>query len=781
MKTRSICIATPDILGPIRNGGIGSACFEIAKVWRRAGHEVTILYANDGYTEMRNDSWLRIYDDLGITFVMCPTAPQTGVWPALQRPWNVWQWLKTRTFDLVYFPEWRAAGLYAIQAKRAGLGFEHTTMIVGAHSPTNWHSTGSLHFPRAIDEIMLDSAERQAVAFADMVISPSRYMLDHMRREHWTLPRDVRVIPNPFSGRDMGPAENAGASIAELVFFGRLERRKGLIIFAKALSLIPEEMRARLKITFLGKPGDAPDFSLPFLSENRTPGFRDWKILDNYSSHEALAYLRGPGRLAVIASLVENSPMTVRECIALDIPFIASKVGGIPELIAPDDREAVLFEPTPTHLAAAIMRVVRSSAVRVRSAFADETVAAAWDAAVGDRPAPPVASNAGTPRVSVVVTTFNRPASLAEAIEGLRQQSWPSLEVVLVDDGSTDPAARAYLDSIEGAFRSAGWKLIRQANRYLGAARNAGWRAATGDLVIFHDDDNYSPPDLVETYVRAILNSGADIATCTMAPYRGRRPAGPSRQTGRVWTFIGNGTGAGLYVNGFGDAHACFRRSALEATGGFTEDYGVGHEDWEIFGRAALMGLTIITVPEPLFWYRENDDAMLRGRASADVDFMRSLRPYLGAVAGPLRPALQFALAQSLRRVPRAEIETALSAEALCLSILPRHLRSEHALRHACARPFSWIEALKSRRFSPRETSALRRLGRIGPDRSQTMDLFTLASAALPRQLRSREAILDIASLRQSWQRIAFRHPGRVAYWLAARRVQRAARRMTWR
>jgi len=779
MTTRSICIATPDIFGPIRNGGIGSACFEIAKVWRGKGHKVTILYANDGYRETPSDLWLRIYADLGITFVMCPTAPQMGVRPALQRPWNVWQWLRTQQFDVAYFPEWRAAGLYAIQAKRAGLDFHTTKMIVGAHSPTNWHSTGSQHFPISIDEVMLDSAERQAVAFADMVISPSRYMLDYMRQQNWILPQDVRVIPNPFSSRPIGAARDRLAPIDELVFFGRLERRKGLMIFVKALSQIPDEIRTRLKVTFLGKPGDSAELTLSFISENCMSGFRSWTILSEYDSHQALTYLQVPGRLAVIPSLVENSPMTVRECIALDIPFIAANIGGIPELIAEDAREAVLFEPTPSHLAAAIARVVRHGAVRVRSAFADEAVAADWCAAVSDVPAPPASTGENT-RVSVVVTTFNRPSCLAEAIQGLRQQTWRSLEVVLVDDGSTTPEAIAYLDSLEKEFCTAGWKLIRQENRYLGAARNAGWRAATGDLVIFHDDDNYSPPDLVETYVRAILNSGADIATCTMAPYRGQRPEGPSRQTQRVWNFIGNGTGAGLYLNCFGDAHACFRRSALEATGGFTEDYGIGHEDWEIFARASLMGLTIINVPEPLFWYRESDNAMLRGRTFADADFMRSLRPYLDAVAGPLRPALQFALAQSLRGENAVEVHTSHSAEALCLSVLPPNLRSEHALRYASARPLSWFAALGSGRFSLREAAALRRLARIGADRSRTMDLFALASAALPRQMRSREKIMDIASFRQSWQRIAFRHPGRVSYWLAARRVQRAARKRLW-
>ncbi|MBB5755114.1 glycosyltransferase [Prosthecomicrobium pneumaticum] len=779
MTARSICIATPDIVGPIRNGGIGTACFEIAKLWRAAGHEVTILYANDGYQETPDKGWLRVYDDLGITFVMCPEARQSGVRPILQRPWNVWQWLKTRRFDVVYFPEWRAAGLYAIQAKRAGLDFQTTTMIVGTHSPTNWHSSGGMHFPESIDDIILDSAERQAVALADVVISPSLYMLDHLRREAWVLPEDVRMIPNPFSIRPSGPRRDPHEPIDELVFFGRLERRKGLMIFVKALAQLPKETAARLKVTFLGKPGDRPGWALSFIAESRPPGFADWRTLDNLGSHEALAYLQGRGRLAVMPSLTENSPMTVRECIALGIPFLAAKVGGIPELVAEDNREAVLFEPRPLDLVAAIVRAVGGGAVAADSAFKDEDVASAWRA-VAERVVRPARSDESRrPRVSVVVTTFNRPRALAEALQGLRAQTWQPLEVVVVDDGSTDPAALAQLDGLEAEFRAAGWTIIRQGNQYLGAARNAGWRAATGDLVIFHDDDNYSPPDLVETYVRAILTSGADIATCTMAPYRGERPAGRSREAGRVWAFVGNGTGMGLYLNGFGDAHACFRRSALEATGGFTEDYGVGHEDWEIFGRASLMGLTIVNVPEPLFWYRESDDAMLRGRAFADVDFVRSLRPYLDAVPGALRPALQFALSRSLR-VTMSELDTTLSVETLCLSILPAHLRSERALREACAGPTSWRVALRALRLSYTDMAVLRRLGRVGAERSETMDLAALAFAALPRQMRSRERILDLASFRQSWQRIAFRHPYNISYWLAARRLQRAARKMIW-
>ena len=53
-----------------------------------------------------------------------------------------------------------------------------------------------------------------------------------------------------------------------------------------------------------------------------------------------------PGTLAVMPSLQDNSPNTVYECLEHGIPFIASNVGGVPELIAPEDHARVLFEPT---------------------------------------------------------------------------------------------------------------------------------------------------------------------------------------------------------------------------------------------------------------------------------------------------------------------------------------------------------------------------------------------------------------------------------------------------
>lgn len=86
------------------------------------------------------------------------------------------------------------------------------------------------------------------------------------------------------------------------------------------------------------------------------------------------------------------------------------------------------------------------------------------------------------PRVSVVIATFNGARTLTNALESVTRLNYPDYEVILVDDGSVDTTP-------EIAARFASVRYLRQENMGLSAARNAGIRAATGEIVAFTDDD----------------------------------------------------------------------------------------------------------------------------------------------------------------------------------------------------------------------------------------------------------------------------------------------------
>ncbi len=87
------------------------------------------------------------------------------------------------------------------------------------------------------------------------------------------------------------------------------------------------------------------------------------------------------------------------------------------------------------------------------------------------------------PLISVVIPCYNHAHFLAEAIESVRAQSYPRIEIVVVDDGSTDQTA-------EVARRYPGLRYLRQRNQGLAAARNAGLHASTGRYLVFLDADD---------------------------------------------------------------------------------------------------------------------------------------------------------------------------------------------------------------------------------------------------------------------------------------------------
>ncbi|MCL2807145.1 MAG: glycosyltransferase family 2 protein [Coriobacteriia bacterium] len=110
--------------------------------------------------------------------------------------------------------------------------------------------------------------------------------------------------------------------------------------------------------------------------------------------------------------------------------------------------------------------------------------------------------------VSVIVPIYNVEPYLRQCLESVAAQSHKALEVVLVDDGSTDGSP-----SIAEEYAALyGWLLIRQANQGLSAARQAGLNSSAGLYVTFLDSDDLLAPDAIEVSLEALLAHDVDIA-----------------------------------------------------------------------------------------------------------------------------------------------------------------------------------------------------------------------------------------------------------------------------
>jgi len=201
------------------------------------------------------------------------------------------------------------------------------------------------------------------------------------------------------------------------------------------------------------------------------------------------------------------------------------------------------------------------------------------------------------PRVSVVVCSFNGARTIATCLEGLLQLDYPDVEIIVVDDGSTDSTA-----TIAGSFDV---RLVQTPNRGLSAARNTGARAAAGEIIAYIDDDASPDPRWLRYLVAPLLErdhaavGGPNILTGptgTLAACVARAPGGPTPVL-RTESEADHVPGCNLAV----------RASCLDAIGGFDHRFRVAGDDVDLCWRIAQRGWTIGFSPSAVVWHQARD------------------------------------------------------------------------------------------------------------------------------------------------------------------------------
>src|SRR5688500_8886872 len=121
-----ICIATTDIVGPVRNGGVGTALTGLAEALAEGGHQVTILYASTLYRNGSLEEMRRLYGAKGIAFDDLSGADRgrLNFQPTFDGPaypvidsYLTYEALRGRSFDVIHFPDYKGLGFYSAMAK----------------------------------------------------------------------------------------------------------------------------------------------------------------------------------------------------------------------------------------------------------------------------------------------------------------------------------------------------------------------------------------------------------------------------------------------------------------------------------------------------------------------------------------------------------------------------------------------------------------------------------------------------------------------------------------
>jgi GT2 family glycosyltransferase len=226
----------------------------------------------------------------------------------------------------------------------------------------------------------------------------------------------------------------------------------------------------------------------------------------------------------------------------------------------------------------------------------------------------------GTVRISVVIPTYQRRASIRRAVEALARQTLPAteFEVIVPIDGSDD-GTKEMLDGFQAPFRLTA---IWQPNQGRAAARNAGAGLANGELIVFLDDDMEPVPGFLQAHLDA-HPAGSRRAVVGPVPIPADSSAPP------IVSYRRDATNALLarlaqpgYRLGFRDVYTgnlSLERGVLCQVGGLDETFKLyGHEDYELAYRLAKAGVEFGYSPDAVAY--QQYDKTFAGLARDCVD-----------------------------------------------------------------------------------------------------------------------------------------------------------------
>jgi glycosyltransferase involved in cell wall biosynthesis len=644
-NTKRICLVTDELAGTQPSGGIGAAFLELARGLVQSGFQVDILYSQARYFDTPDfENALRDkYKDIGANiFMLNPYASTTPAFVPSKISYAIYKWLEARDNDYlaVHFHDYKGFGFFSALAKAQGLSLLQTKLVVQIHGPSRWALEANSQFFSHPEQLRIDYLEKVSVELSDYIVAPSKYILDWIDGNNFNTEKckSKLVIPNclPPVKTQARPNSNYAAGVKTFIFFGRHEQRKGLRIFCEALNLAKDSLASHgIKIVFLGGLGVVNDAPSLFHLESQAINWHfDFELVTNLNRDEALDYiLKQENPLVCICSPYENSPYTVFEVMHLGLPLVASNKGGAIELFA-DANYPGLIEMIPKELARVMIENLNRRMPAPESANTAASIVSQWvnfhESLHGTREIshPLLSCRNSLPLISVVVVHHERPKKLADAVDSIISQKYPRIELIVVDDGSRTSETLDYVvQRIEPKVHQAGGKVIYRENGYLGAARNTGLNAATGDYICFLDDDDYALPNMISDLFIAAKSSAGDfvVALNTYMPVEQREKFIAEKKVDHIASYIPTGGphSLGCLENCFGAATGLFNVRSLRELGGYSEIQGVGHEDYELYTKISSKGKRIWILPRVLYFYEVGRPSML-SQTSLSENFSRN-------------------------------------------------------------------------------------------------------------------------------------------------------------
>lgn len=619
-EPKKICIVANDFpdIGIQKETGFILNFF--AKVLIKCQFQVKIVYSNpaiDSNTIQKIKH--KAFKKNGINIDILDISQYWNWLPEYFRnPKAVYEYFMTSTerYDVILFPDSGFDGYYCLKCRKSMPCFEKSLIGIICTGSTQWineHQMDPIGYYNAIKS----DFERASMGLADFVISPYHYLITWMEERKWIIPDTKIVLPPVFYSDDKWNFHLNQAIpidyIDEIVFAGDIYNQSDFSVVIAGLELFPKSLFGSTNITILGNFSQEQINTIKEKNRLESLQLNQLRIIDTKTPTEAIEYLTGNNQLVVITQITDLFPHIMYTCVQKTIPYICMNSGGLKELIHPKDHDWALFHPRPQSLVNRIQFVMHHQKLtppllseQVLNSF-DNTFTSITNLANQSREKESMECKKIKNLVSVIIPTYNRPKLLEKAVESALAQTYQNIEIIIVDDGSTDPCVSPLLDKIQKNNKI---HIIRKENAYLGAARNAGVQAAKGDYIVFLDDDNILFPEFIERCLQILICEGSDCVLPAMQRFSLSDPSiffWASAGGGCPGQFMATSI---LQENHYGDAGMLIKKNVcLEFP--FLEHYKRGWTDWALLLDLHLSNVKISCYPRPLYHYLVSSDSML--------------------------------------------------------------------------------------------------------------------------------------------------------------------------
>lgn len=531
--------------------------------------------------------------------------------------------------DYIEAPGFRAHGLVPLQARRGADPLLAETTIALRISPTSELLNLQNGMLRQPGNQRLAELEREQLRLADRLLWPGGDCLDLYRRYYsgLELPADARIRPpldRDLASEPVTPAPVASTEPLRLLYLGDLDRAGGVLDLVEACWALPPES---WRLTVAGADTHTAGMGLSVRETIELMSAEDRRI--EFAGPLAGAELRerlAATDLLVAPSRLETLAVAALEAMAAGVPVLATPVGDLVEAVEDGVTGWLAAGIGRQPLGAALRRLetdrgelerVRGSGAPARRAaqLADpEAILDAYDELLADRRPPPARPADPPPLVTGVVPYYSAPEYVGEAVASLLAQTHREIEVLIVNDGSFDPADTV-LDEVAEDPRV---RVVTQVNRGEGPARTLGARLARGEFVVMLDADNMLEPNFVERALETLrANPELAYATCWL---RMVSPEGEDTDAHPGFAPLGNSVLSEDTENWDGDTLALLRRSVFAELGFEYHPEGSMHSDWELYRWMRDRGVYGTVIPERLARYRVLGSSIMRSHAKAMQD-----------------------------------------------------------------------------------------------------------------------------------------------------------------